>query len=193
MCLCGVIWLLIHRAIKGNCTQATEHSVSVLQTQKTPSEHFVPCSHFNWGWEKDSEVSSTPGQPTISLLQHWLFPWVTVDGQCHVGHTGFHSSSYARESSSRSVHVIGTVEKPGEKVALVHICLCTWCCFVSMLLGCQLRLSCPLISSWAWLVQNSFWQIEQNVISLGPPSLTITSNFEHLFCEHIQVKTIYRH
>lgn len=70
MCLCGVIGLLVNRAIKGKCMQATKNSVSVLQMQKTENEHFMPCSHVSWGWEKDTEVSSTPGQPTISSLQH---------------------------------------------------------------------------------------------------------------------------
>lgn len=38
----------------------------------------MPCSHDNWGWERDTAVSSTPGRPTVSLLQHLWAPWIIL-------------------------------------------------------------------------------------------------------------------
>ena len=117
--LCGVIRFLVNRVIKGKCIQAIGKSVSVLSVPKTLRAGAVCPAHV--GIEGDA-------RKTLGVFHSWATPAVLVTAlltplddsvacQGYSGRTSFYSSSYSRASSSRSVHILGSSGKRGEKVA----------------------------------------------------------------------------
>lgn len=191
-----MIWLLANRAVKGKCMQAIENSSSVLQMQKTHrASSLCPIHILIGGGRKTRRYLPHLGNPQF-LVTALIPPLDTsVECRCHVGCTRFSCSSYSCKSWSKYVYIIGS---NGESSICMDFSWCTYYHFVNRLLGRLLKLSCPVISAYEWLLQKLFLTVwaKRNArpkvlcqVSWWP---LITSDFELLFCECVWFKTEYR-
>lgn len=124
----------------------------------------MPCSHYNWGWEKDAAVSSTPGWPITASMSPL---GNSVECQCHVGYANFYSSSYLCTSSSRSMHIWGSSGKTSGESSIVWISF-----FFSLLL--------EVLQLVGWLV--GFFPLTLSTCTCPSQAFTLYCLFP---CEHL--------
>lgn len=171
------------------CTPSNEREVSVsnwefpvIQMQKMMCNRGGCPGHtihiLNGGWEKDTEVISTPERLTIFLLWCWLYPWIIQQGtNTTLSTSDFYSCFYLSKCKWGCACNRECWKDWRRKQHWHRVCLIPQYCFISLSLGCQLRWLCPPYSTLKVIDAVFLWPGTGNMMSFIRNSVRFHDHF----------------